>query len=83
MRKVIDCLRIVRGNAKDLILPKSGSEDMIYLARRMGYVTDVWLEGATTFEQDILKRMNRVHQLFTKHFPHPDSKVPKGSSKKV
>lgn len=83
MRRVIDCLRIVRGNAKDLILPQSGSEDMIYLARRMGYVTEVWLEGAKTFEQDIQQRMNRVHQLFTKHFPPPISKVPKGSSKKV
>lgn len=68
MRRVIDGLRIVRGNAKDLVLPKSRSEDMIYLARRLGYITDVWQEGAQTFEQDIQKRMKRVHSIFNKHF---------------
>jgi len=74
MRRVIDGLRIVRGNAKDLVLPKSGSEDMIYLARRLGYLTDVWQEGAKVFEQDIQKRMDRVHNLFIKHFPQFTSK---------
>ncbi len=64
MRKVIDGLRIVRGNAKDLVLPQSGSEDMIYLARRLGYLTKVWQDGAKVFEQDITKRMDRVHKLF-------------------
>ncbi len=82
MRKVIDGLRIVRGNAKDLVLPKSGSEDMIYLARRLGYLTKVWQEGAKVFEQDIQKRMDRVHKLFTKQFPQSPLKR-KISSKRV
>ncbi len=68
MRRVIDGLRIVRGNAKDLVLPKSGSEAMIYLARRLGYITEVWKEGAKSFEKDIQKRMNRTHKLFKKLF---------------
>jgi len=68
LRRVIDALRIVRGNAKDLVLPESGSEDLIYLARRLGYITDIWLEGAKEFEQDIKKRMRRVHALFQKTF---------------
>lgn len=68
MRSVIDGLRIVRGNAKDLVLPGSGTEDMIYLARRLGYITEVWKDGAMAFERDIHIRMDRVHALFTKKF---------------
>ncbi|MYA28866.1 MAG: glutamine synthetase adenylyltransferase, partial [Nitrospira sp. SB0666_bin_27] len=68
LRKVIDGLRIVRGNAKDLVLPESGSDDMIYLARRLGYLTDVWKEGAQTFENELQQRMNRTHALFVKLF---------------
>lgn len=68
MRRVIDGLRIVRGNAKDLVLPESNSEDMIYLARRLGYITEVWKEGARTFEEDLKERMTRAHQIFTKLF---------------
>ena len=68
LRKVIDGLRIVRGNAKDLILPKSGSDDMTYLARRLGYMTEVWQEGARTFERELHERMNRSHEIFVKLF---------------
>ncbi len=68
LRKVIDGLRIVRGNAKDLVLPESGSDDMIYLARRLGYLTDVWKEGAHAFENELRQRMNRTHGLFVNLF---------------
>ncbi len=68
MRKVIDGLRIVRGNAKDLVLPESGSDDMTYLARRLGYITDVWKEGAETFERELEQRMKRTHAIFVKLF---------------
>jgi glutamate-ammonia-ligase adenylyltransferase len=36
LRRVIDALRIVRGNADDLALPPEGDEEWLYLARRMG-----------------------------------------------
>ncbi len=68
MRKVIDGLRIVRGNAKDLVLPKPGSDNMTYLARRLGYMTDVWQKGARAFERELQKRMNRSHAIFVKLF---------------
>lgn len=74
MRKVIDGLRIVRGNAKDLVLPKSGSEDMIYLARRLGYITEVWQDGAEAFEKEIKKRMARSHTIFQKLFASSKSR---------
>ncbi len=68
LRKVIDGLRIVRGNAKDLVLPESGSDDMTYLARRLGYMTDIWQEGAQAFERELQQRMNRTHAIFIKLF---------------
>jgi len=71
-------LRIVRGNAKDLVLPESGSDDMIYLARRLGYLTDVWKEGAQTFENELQQRMNRTHAIFVKLF----CRTPSGKRKR-
>lgn len=68
LRQVIDALRIVRGNAKDLVLPKSGSNGLIFLARRMGFITEDWLAGAKALEQEIQRRMKQTRQVFTKHF---------------
>ena len=31
---------MVRGNAKDLVLPPADSDEFIFLARRVGYTTD-------------------------------------------
>ena len=40
IRMLIDGLRMVRGNAKDLVLPPTDSEEFIFLARRVGDTTD-------------------------------------------
>ncbi len=80
MRKVIDGLRIVRGHAKDLVLPKSGSDDMTYLARRLGYITSVWQEGARAFERELHERMNRSHEIFVKLFCQKPFKKTRRSS---
>jgi glutamate-ammonia-ligase adenylyltransferase len=37
LRRLIDALRIVRGNAKDLTIPDPGSREFAYLARRLDY----------------------------------------------
>ena len=37
MRRIIDALRVVRGNAKDLNIPEPDSPTFQYLARRLGY----------------------------------------------
>ena len=68
LRRLIDALRIVRGNAQDLVLPDSGSDGMTFLARRLGFVTKEWKAGAAALEKEIHRRMNRTHQMFTKHF---------------
>jgi glutamine synthetase adenylyltransferase len=38
--RLIDALRVVRGNAKDLTVPATDSEDFAFLARRLGYGDD-------------------------------------------
>jgi glutamate-ammonia-ligase adenylyltransferase len=37
LRHLIDALRIVRGHARDLVLPSPDAEESTFLARRMGY----------------------------------------------
>lgn len=37
---------MVRGSAKDLMLPPPDSEKFIFVALRVGYTTDDWQTGA-------------------------------------
>jgi [glutamine synthetase] adenylyltransferase / [glutamine synthetase]-adenylyl-L-tyrosine phosphorylase len=41
LRWLIDSLRVVRGNSKDVTMPAFGSEEFIFLARRLRYEQDV------------------------------------------
>jgi glutamate-ammonia-ligase adenylyltransferase len=41
LRWLIDWLRVVRGNAKDVTIPPFGSDEFIFLARRLRYGSDV------------------------------------------
>jgi glutamate-ammonia-ligase adenylyltransferase len=68
LRQLIDALRIVRGNAQDLVLPPSKSDGMIFLARRLGFMTEDWQEGAEALEKEIHRRMKRTHEIFMKRF---------------
>jgi glutamate-ammonia-ligase adenylyltransferase len=43
LRWLIDALRIVRGNTKDLIVPHDDTEEFAFLARRLRYGSDVAL----------------------------------------
>ncbi len=63
-RKLIDALRIVRGNALDLILPEPQSDSMIFLARRLGFVKNNWDIGASELEKEINRRMKRTRKVF-------------------
>ena len=37
LRRLINALRILRGNARDLVIPDGKSQEFLFLARRMGY----------------------------------------------
>ena len=68
LRQLIDGLRIVRGNAKDLVLPPSGSDEMVFLARRLGMGTTDWQKSAEAFEQTTRERMANIHERFLRRF---------------
>ena len=68
LRQLIDGLRIVRGNAKDLVLPPSGSDEMVFLARRLGMGSTDWRKSAEAFEQTTLERMEQIHERFVQRF---------------
>jgi glutamate-ammonia-ligase adenylyltransferase len=67
-RLLIDGLRIVRGHAKDLVLPPRDSEGFVFLARRVGYTTETWEEGAQKLDTDIQRHMDRTRTFFTRRF---------------
>src|SRR5205814_6017394 len=60
-RALIDAMRIVRGNARDLVLPDSSSEEFKFLARRMGYHEPAWEKSADALAADIRHHMKEVH----------------------
>lgn len=68
LRRLIDALRIVRGHARDLVLPSPGSEEFTFLARRMGYQSPPWRTAATRLQKDIEQHMTWTHRFFTKRF---------------
>jgi glutamate-ammonia-ligase adenylyltransferase len=67
-RILIDGLRMVRGNAKDLVLPPPDSEEFVSLARRVGYTTDDWRACARHLQADIAHHMRATREFFTQHF---------------
>ena len=71
LRLLIDALRIVRGNARDLILPDRNSEEFKFLARRLGYREETWAKTARKLAGDIRGHMGKVHRFFTAQFKEP------------
>lgn len=67
-RKLIDGLRMVRGHAKDLVLPPPDSDEFIFLARRVGYTTEDWQTGARHLRSDIDHHMAQTRAFFERAF---------------
>ena len=68
IRMLIDGLRMVRGHAKDLVLPPADSDEFIFLARRVGYTTDDWQAGARHLKTDIEEHMRKTREFFERNF---------------
>lgn len=60
LRRLIDALRVVRGNAKDLSLPDFESRAYLYLARRLNY------QDVTTLQRDLYHAMALARTLWRK-----------------
>jgi glutamate-ammonia-ligase adenylyltransferase len=58
LRKVIDALRVVRGNAKDVTVPASHTPEFSYLARRLKYN-----DATATLQADLNNHTKFVQQL--------------------
>jgi glutamate-ammonia-ligase adenylyltransferase len=77
LRSLIDALRIVRGDASDLVLPPEDSEEMKSLSRRLGYREQERTQSAAHLANDTRITMARVHEYFVARFdvagpPRPD-----------
>ena len=68
LRNLIDALRIVRGDASDLVLPDEASEEFKSLARRLGYREPDRKKGALRLIADIRSAMQQVHDYFLLRF---------------
>jgi glutamate-ammonia-ligase adenylyltransferase len=68
LRELIDALRMVRGDAGDLLLPGETSDEMKSLARRLGYRDSDRAQAAQLLSRSIRERMGIVHSVFQKRF---------------
>ena len=67
-RRTADALRMVRGQASDLLLPDEGSEELRLLARRLGYTGRDWAEAAGALDADIDRHRLAVQAVFDRRF---------------
>jgi glutamate-ammonia-ligase adenylyltransferase len=58
LRQVINALRMVRGNARDMTVPATDSEEFAYLARRLGYGDDV-----SDLRDDLVRHTGAVREI--------------------
>jgi len=80
LRNLIDALRIVRGDASDLVLPEEDSEEFKSLARRLGYRERDWKLGAVALAADIRQWMKKVNSYYVARFDSPPSPLSYNSS---
>jgi glutamate-ammonia-ligase adenylyltransferase len=64
LRRLIDALRMVRGDARDLAVPSAETEEFAYLARRLNYS-----HGTNELQNDIDATTNTVTALFDSLLP--------------
>src|SRR6185436_2726139 len=70
-RRVADGLRMVSGQATDLLLPEPDSEEWGLLARRLGYRGRDWVETAAALRGDVEMQRARVTEFFERRFVLP------------
>ena len=67
-RRVADGLRMVRGNARDLLLPEDDSEALGFLARRLGYPGAGWRQAGAAVARDVVRHRERARAFFDGRF---------------
>ncbi|MCS7222159.1 MAG: glutamine synthetase adenylyltransferase [Anaerolineae bacterium] len=61
LRRLINALRMVRGNARDLTIPPPTSEEFAFLARRLGYGSEL-----ARLQEDLTRHTTAVQELSVK-----------------
>jgi glutamate-ammonia-ligase adenylyltransferase len=77
LRRLVNGLRMLRGNALDLFLPEERSDEYVHLARRMGYEPDARLSPEQQLLVDFETRTAAIRAFIAKYFgrerlPDPD-----------
>ena len=67
LRRLINALRMVRGHARDLVVPARGSDAFLYLAKRMGYRPTARYEPDSQLDWDLRHAL----QGCARHLPTP------------
>lgn len=70
LRNLIDALRIVRGDASDLVLPEQSSDEFKALARRLGYHKRERRSSAQALAAEIEQVMVKVRSYYLARFDH-------------
>lgn len=65
LRRLINALRIYRGNAKDLSIPEQGSFEMELLSRQMGYLGKTKSQASAFLGDDLQHYKNMVQHFFS------------------
>ena len=71
LRKLINALRMLRGNAQDLFVPPADSDELLYLARRMGYEPRGGRSPAAQLLEDFDARTAAIRAFVERHFDRP------------
>jgi [glutamine synthetase] adenylyltransferase / [glutamine synthetase]-adenylyl-L-tyrosine phosphorylase len=79
LRRVIEALRMVKGESRDLVLPPPGSADLKFLARRLVYSGVDWADAASRFADDLAAHMTAVADLYDRRFGRASAGTPGGS----
>lgn len=66
-REVADALRVVRGNAADLLLPDAGTDEHGFLARRLGYAGGRAQAGAL-LARDVARHRHALASVYDRRF---------------
>ncbi|MFP4384394.1 MAG: glutamate-ammonia-ligase adenylyltransferase [Spirochaetia bacterium] len=67
LRSLINSLRMLRGNARDLFLPERNSSEYIHLARRMGYQGADSLSPAEQLQLDFQRRTAEIRRFIEQY----------------
>ncbi len=68
LRRLINALRMLRGNAADLFLPTDDGDELVHLARRMGHESTAKTEPGKALLDEFERRTGSVRQFVEDHF---------------